>query len=136
MANSAATPDPETHRVMAEAYAVNDRMNQLVLKHLDPHAWRAKPPGDKGRTIAAIFAHVHNIRRKWLRLSAPHLKLPGQLNRARCSPKQAKAALAESAARCCEMLADALANPASRIEKFRRMAGLGRGPPAQPCLPT
>lgn len=120
MANIAAARDPEAHRVMAEAYAVNDRMNQLVLEHLDPRAWRAKPPGDKGRTIAAIFAHVHNIRRKWLRLSAPHLKLPAQLDRARCTPKQAKAALAESAARCCEMLADALANPASRIEKFLR----------------
>jgi hypothetical protein len=63
---------------------------------------------------------MHNIRRKWLRLSAPHLKLPAQLDRARCTPKQAKAALAESAARCCEMVADALSNPASRIEKFRR----------------
>jgi len=51
---------------------------------------------------------MHNIRRKWLRLSAPHLKLPAQLDRARCTPKQAKAALAESAARCCEMVADAL----------------------------
>jgi uncharacterized damage-inducible protein DinB len=115
-----ATPDSEAHQVMAEAYAVNDRMNQLVLEHLDSRAWRAKLPGDKGRTIAAIFSHVHNIRRKWLRLSAPHLKLPAQLDRSSCTPKQAKAALAESAKQCCEMLADALANPASRIEKFQR----------------
>src|SRR5262252_4192970 len=61
---------------MVQAYAVNDRMNQLVLKHLDLRAWRAQPPGRRGRTIAAIFAHVHNVRCKWLRLSAPHLKLP------------------------------------------------------------
>jgi len=119
MANKAA-PDVEAYRVMAEAFAVNDQMNQLVLEHLDPRAWRAKPPGDKGRTIAAIFAHVHNIRRKWLRLSAPHLKLPEQLNRSQCTPKQVKGALAESAARCSEMLAEALANPRSRIQKFRR----------------
>jgi uncharacterized damage-inducible protein DinB len=107
-------------RVMAEAFAVNDRMNQLVIEHLDPRAWRAKPPGKRGRTIAAIFSHVHNVRRKWLRLSAPHLKMPAQLDRARCTPKQAKAALAESAARCSEMIAGALANRQSRIEKFRR----------------
>jgi len=119
MANIAAAADSQA-RAMAEAYAVNDRMNQLVLEHLDPRAWRAKPPGKKGRTIAAIFSHVHNIRRKWLRLSAPHLKLPRQLDRTRCTPKQARAALAESAARCSEMLADALGNPRSRIEKFRR----------------
>jgi len=118
MAKMEAAPDAAA-QVMAEAYAVNDRMNQLVLEHLDLRAWRAKPPG-KGRTIAGIFAHVHNVRRKWLRLSAPHLKLPAPLDRTRCTPKQARAALAESAARCSEMLADALANPGSRIKKFRR----------------
>lgn len=118
MTNIAAL-DREAYRVMAEAYAVNDRMNQLVLEHLDPHAWRAKPSQGKGRTIAAIFAHVHNIRRKWLRLSAPHLQLPRQLDRARCTPKQAQAALEESARRCCEMLNNP-SHPRSRIEKFHR----------------
>ena len=42
-------------QVLAESYAVNDRMNQIVIEHLDLRAWRAKPPGDRGRTIAAIF---------------------------------------------------------------------------------
>jgi uncharacterized damage-inducible protein DinB len=111
--------DREVYQVMAEAYAVNDRMYQLILEHLDPRAWRSKPPATNGRTIAAIVSHVHNIRRKWLRLSAPHLKLPPSLDRARCTPKQAKAALGESAVRCCEMLAS-LANPRTRIEKFHR----------------
>lgn len=92
---------------MVQAYAVNDRMNQLILEHLDPRAWRAQPPGG-GRTIAAIFAHVHNIRCKWLRLSAPHLGVPKRLDRARSTQTQTSAALAESAARCCEMLAEAL----------------------------
>jgi uncharacterized damage-inducible protein DinB len=105
---------------LVETYAVNERMNQLVLEHLDPDAWRAKLPGSRGRTIVAIFSHVHNVRRKWLRLSAPHLKLPGQLDRSRCSQKQAGVALAESGARCCEMLVEALAQPEGRIEKFCR----------------
>ena len=111
---------PELCQALVESYAVNDRMNQVVLEHLDPGVWRAKPPAKRGRTIAAIFSHVHNIRRKWLRLSAPHLKLPGPLDRSRCSQKQARIALAESAARCCEMLADALARPEGRVEIFRR----------------
>lgn len=120
MARGTARMDAETARVMAEAFMVSDRMNQIVLEHLNPRAWRAKPPGGKGRTIAAIFAHVHNIRRKWLRLSAPHMKLPAKLDRRKVTQKQAAAALAQSAARCSEMLADALGNPASRVEKFRR----------------
>lgn len=107
-------------KVLAESYAVNEQMNQIVLEHLDPAAWRAKLPGSKGRDIASIFSHVHNVRRKWLRLSAPHLKLPAVLDRSRCSPKQARAALAESGARCCEMIAEALCDPQERVKRFHR----------------
>lgn len=73
---------------LAESYVVNDRMNQAVLEHLDSRAWQAKAPGERTRTIAAIFSHMHNIRRKWLRLSAPHLKLPAPLDRTRCTQEQ------------------------------------------------
>src|SRR5579862_4809139 len=93
---------------LVESYAVNERMNQIVLEYLDRAAWRAKAPGTRGRTIAAIFAHVHNIRRKWLRLSAPHVKLPAPLDRGSCTQKQASAAMATSARCCLEMLEDAL----------------------------
>jgi hypothetical protein len=86
-------------------------MNQLLLEHLDPRAWRAQLPGSKVRTIAAIFAHVHNIRCKWLRWSAPHLKLPPRLDRTRCTHREARQALAESEALCSQMLSDALAAP-------------------------
>jgi uncharacterized damage-inducible protein DinB len=107
-------------RETLQSYALNDRMNQLLLEHLDSRAWRAKSSGHRGRTIAAIFAHVHNIRCKWLRLSAPHLKLPARLDRARCTQKQTRAALAESAGRCSQMLAEALSGPQGRIHSFVR----------------
>jgi uncharacterized damage-inducible protein DinB len=110
-------------QVLVETYTVNERMNQVVLEYLDPAAWRAKLPGSKGRTIAAIFTHVHNIRRKWLRLSAPHLKLPAPLDRSGCTQKQARAALLESGARCTEMLANALSRPRSGLR-----SGLKSGP--------
>ncbi|HLB89259.1 MAG TPA: hypothetical protein VJK29_16515, partial [Terriglobales bacterium] len=45
----------------ARIFLANDRMNQILIEHLDPTAWRAKPPG-KARTIAAIFTHMHNVR--------------------------------------------------------------------------
>jgi uncharacterized damage-inducible protein DinB len=115
-ASVASTPD--IRREIIEAYALNEAMNQLLLEHLDPRAWKAKLPG-QARTIAAIFAHVHNMRRKWLRLSAPHIKLPTQLDRTQCTQKQVKAALAESAALCCEMLAEALM-PQGRVQSFLR----------------
>jgi uncharacterized damage-inducible protein DinB len=119
--------------VLVESYAVNERMNQIVLDHLNPAAWRAQLPGNKGRTIAAIVAHVHNVRRKWLRLSAPHIKLPELLDRANCTQNQARTALAESAARCSEMLADALTKPHGRIETFHR-DGWAKPWPAGPAM--
>src|SRR5258708_16975361 len=94
-------------------------MNQILIEHLDPTAWRAKPPG-KVRTIAAIFTHMHNVRSKWVRLTAPHLKVPRQLHRARCTPQQARAGLAASAARCAEMLAEALGGSGSGPERLGR----------------
>jgi uncharacterized damage-inducible protein DinB len=118
MARLAAAALPNPYQVLLETYAVNDRMNQVLLEHLDPRVWRAKPAGGRGRTIAAIFAHIHNIRRKWLRLSAPQLKLPAKLDRTRCTPAQAKAALAESARRCSALLASALASPS--VKRFLR----------------
>jgi uncharacterized damage-inducible protein DinB len=90
-------------------------MNQLLIEHLHPEAWAAKPPG-KVRTIAAIFTHMHNVRTKWVRLTAPRLKVPPQLNRTHCTPQQVRAALAGSAARCAEMLADALGGSEGRDE--------------------
>jgi uncharacterized damage-inducible protein DinB len=104
-------------------FVASDRMNQLLIEHLDAAAWKAKPPGKTPghtRTIAAIFTHMHNVRAKWVRLTAPHLAVPPLLNRPHCTPLQARAGLAESAARCAEMLAEALGGPGSRIETFRR----------------
>jgi uncharacterized damage-inducible protein DinB len=120
MAHPAAVLNPDYSKEMLQAYAVNDAMNQLVLEHLASGAWRAKIPGSGGRTIAAILSHVHNIRCKWLRLSAPHLKLPARLDRSRCTQKQARAALANSAARCSEMLAEALTAPQGKVQTFLR----------------
>ena len=114
---------PKVHtqlgRAAVQIFGANDRINQILIEHLDPAAWRAKPPGNV-RSIAAIFTHMHNVRCKWIRLTAPHLKIPPQLNRAHCTPQQARAGLAESAAGCAEMLAEAHGDSGGRVEKFRR----------------
>jgi len=119
-------------RAAARIFAANDRMNQVLIERLDPSAWTATlktatlktgklataKPG-KVRTIAAIFTHMHNMRAKWVRLTAPHLKVPAQLDRAHCTPQQARTGLAESAARCEEMLGEALGGE-GRTKKFLR----------------
>ena len=117
-------------RTAVQIFAANDRLNQILIEQLGPAAWTAKPPGNV-RCIAAVFTHVHNVRCKWIRLTAPHLKVPRQLNRAGCTPRQARAALAQSAARCIEMLAEAFVEGGGRVKKFRR-DGWGRPWPVGP----
>jgi uncharacterized damage-inducible protein DinB len=119
-----ATHPPEVHTQLGRAavriFAANDRMNQMLIEQLDPAAWTARPPGN-ARTIAAIFTHMHNVRTKWIRLTAPYLTVPRQLNRANCTPLQARAGLSESAERCAEMLAEALgSSTGGRIQHFHR----------------
>jgi uncharacterized damage-inducible protein DinB len=135
------THQPKAHTQLGRAalriFAANERMNQLLIEGLDPAAWRVKPSGN-ARTIAAIFTHMHNVRTKWVRLSAPHLKVPAQLNRAHCTPQQARAALAESAARCAEMLAEALGGSGNRIrgqvKQFHRDGWAKPWPPGPEML--
>jgi uncharacterized damage-inducible protein DinB len=113
----------EIRDTLLETYAVNDAMNQLLLLHLDPRAWRARLPGSgqSGRTIGAIFAHLHNSRLVWIRNSAPHLKCPAALDPDRCTMKQAAAAHKKSGAQCLRMLTEALSgDPKRRVPKFSR----------------
>ncbi|HKW98690.1 MAG TPA: DinB family protein [Bryobacteraceae bacterium] len=122
----------ELRDVLLETYAVNDAMNQHLLARLDRRAWRAELPGtngNAGRTIAAIFAHLHNNRLSWLRYCAPHLRCPARLDPKRCTMQQTAAAHRKSAALCLRMLADALSTaPERKVRRFYR--GWGRAWPA------
>ena len=114
----------QLRNVLLETYAVNDAMNQLLLRYLDPRAWRAKLPGQEGksgRSIAAIYAHLHNNRLIWLRHSAPHLKCPPRLDPNRCTMNQTAAAHSRSAEQCLRMLTDAFnPGPERKVIKFSR----------------
>jgi len=115
-------------REVVRSFAVNEEINQLLIERLDPAAWLAKPaplPGPqmrgtlrlrsgqalgtrpigrgRTRTIAAIFVHMHHVRRKWIRLSAPHLPLPAELDR-NCTQAQARRALKTSGELCLKMI--------------------------------
>src|SRR5947207_14241614 len=52
---------------MLHAHATNNRINVYLIQNLSDEAWNAKPPGGKGRSIASIMAHIHNVRLMWLK---------------------------------------------------------------------
>ncbi len=80
-------------QALIESYAVNDRMYQIVLEHLDPAAWRARLPGIRGRTIADIVAHVlKNNRFRSRRHDRAPAPAPAHANTRRgCPPGQPNA---------------------------------------------
>jgi uncharacterized damage-inducible protein DinB len=75
----------------------NERINQVLIDSLDPVVWRAQPSCAKRRNIATTFAHMHNVRCMWLKMSAPHEEPPAKLERAEVTPDEAKDALGLSA---------------------------------------
>ena len=110
----------DSRELFVEVFLVNDHINRLLLDHLDPPAWRARTTGAKVRTIGEIFAHLHNVRCKWLRLSAPYLKTPARLDRIRCTQDETRAALSKSGAMCAEMLREGVQGSRARVKNFVR----------------
>ena len=112
--------------VLVEMFAANGAMNDLLLANLNPKAWRAPHPlhtRGEGRTIAAIFVHMHHCNRNWIRRSAPHLKCPPPLDPDRATLAQTRAALKVSNAVLVEMLKDVLLTPdpsKRKIQKYSR----------------
>jgi len=48
MARTQAAAVLDLWQVLVESYTVNERMNQVVLEHLDPGAWRCQTAWEKG----------------------------------------------------------------------------------------
>lgn len=103
---------------MAAAYATNNRINEYLIANLPDEAWRAVPPGGKGRDIASIFAHLHNVRLMWLKSAGKTSKLPEKLEGEAFSKKDAIKALNESWQATDALLREAM-NGDGRIKGFK-----------------
>lgn len=68
----------EIAEALIGAYATNNRINVYLVRNLPGEAWNAQPPGGKGRDIASIVAHIHNVRLMWLKASGA-AELPSKL---------------------------------------------------------
>jgi len=102
---------------LLDAFNTNNRINQYLIDNLPTSAWKAKPPDGKGRTIAAIVAHIHNVRVMWLK-AAKAEDIPGQLDRATVTPVQALRAL-ESSRHALSVVISRSLSDNGRIRSFR-----------------
>ena len=112
--------DPIT--AMLAAYDTNQQMNELMLESVAPEAWRAAPPQPvgatkaQGRTIAAVAAHMHNVRLMWLK-AVKAAKLPEKLEPDKVTQAQAIKSHRESHAALRTVLEDAMRSD-GRIPHF------------------
>jgi uncharacterized damage-inducible protein DinB len=102
---------------LLNAFNTNNRINQYLIDNLPPAAWRAKAPDGKGRTVAAIVAHMHNVRVMWLK-AAKAEEIPAQLDRTTVTPAQALRALETSRHALSVVISRALQND-GRVKGFR-----------------
>jgi uncharacterized damage-inducible protein DinB len=138
----AAAP-PDLGAAVRSALATSERITQFLLENLPEAVWQAAPPGGEGRTVAAIVAHIHNVRLMWLKASAVELvpgrdraggataaavpgrhasgamgtKIPAGLDKGSVKPDQARKALAQSHVAVDKLVAAALAGD-GRIKNF------------------
>lgn len=52
---------------LLSSLATSNRITCYLIENIPADAWFAKPPEGKGRSIAAIAVHIHNVRRMWLK---------------------------------------------------------------------
>ena len=92
-------------QALLTSFDTNNRICTYMIEGIDASIWAADPPGGKGRTIAAVVAHMHNVRVMWLKAAAKDSKIPEQLDRHTVTPAQAIKGLNTSAAALREVIA-------------------------------
>lgn len=103
---------------LLEVWAINEEVNQHLLRHLDARAWRAEVPGYKGKTIATTFSHMHNSRLMWLTMSDKSIVRPAKTDRSKVTIAQAKAALAKSAKAFAKLLEKGTTHAEGRVRQM------------------
>jgi uncharacterized damage-inducible protein DinB len=104
---------------LLETFEINERVNQKLIESLTDAAWRAATPTGKGRTIAGIACHIHNVRLMWLAAADKSMKLPAKLDDEKTSRGEAMEALGHSAGMMRKLLEKGLNDPAGRVPNFK-----------------
>jgi len=93
-------PQPfDSSAALLNTYAINCRISEYMIRGLDAAAWNAPTPDRKGRNIASIAVHIHNVRLMWLKAIGAKGAMPAKLDGETVSPAEAIVALNESGPR-------------------------------------
>jgi len=106
---------------LVEVFRQNGLVNEYLVKVLPAALWRMNPPGGRGRSIAAIVAHMQGVRRTFVRMGGLRPG-PRALDRNGSTPLQAQRALHQSTEDLAHLFETAFADRRARIKGMPRRA--------------
>jgi uncharacterized damage-inducible protein DinB len=109
----------EVERELLEAFRQSGLVNEYLVQALPHDLWRLPPPGGRGRSLAAIVAHMQSVRRTFARMGGARPG-PPSLDRNRSTPAQARRALRHSTEDLARLFDTALAARRARVKGMPR----------------
>ena len=106
-------------RELLAAFEHSCRVSEYVVDVLPSHVWRPDPPDSRGRSIAAIVAHIQSVRRTFAKMGGAR-PIPPALDRARSTPADARRRLRLSREALMTLFRDALTQGRPRVKGMPR----------------
>ena len=111
----------EVDHELIEAFRRSGMASAYLARVLPAAIWRSTPPGGRGRSIAAIIAHMQGVRRTFARMGGARPGAPA-LDKMRVTPAEAARALQQSTDDLARLFESALASGHPRIKGLPRRA--------------
>jgi uncharacterized damage-inducible protein DinB len=109
---------PELENQIVETWAIHNRINLYLLDAIEPESLKLSLK-EKGRTVAALFAHMHSVRLMWLKPAAPELLAKMT---EKCDADSSKSQLAKALKQSGEAIESLLQGAAAtgKVKSFKR----------------
>lgn len=104
---------------LVEAFERSGQVNVMIVGALPQRLWSAEPPAGRGRTIAAIVAHMQSVRRTFAKMGGAD-PAPPSIDRLTATPAQARQALRLGNESLTRLFRTALAEGRARVKGMPR----------------
>ena len=108
----------DVERELLEEFERNGRVTEYLVSVLPDAIWRLPPPAGRGRTIAAMVAHIQGVRRTFGKLGGAPVQPP--LDRLTVTKSQAQRALRQSTAHLLALFEAAISARQARVKGMPR----------------
>jgi uncharacterized damage-inducible protein DinB len=109
----------DVERELLEAFRQSGLVNEYLLRVLPASLWRTPPPSGRGRSMAAIVAHMQGVRRTFARMGGAQPG-PPSLDRKRSTPVRARRALRPSTEDLAHLFEAAITARQTRVKGMPR----------------